>query len=47
MFWDCPGIRNAFMLELRREFGDRFVHFQSLDSFAKSSFVLGSAAWEE
>ena len=38
---------SAFMLELRRELGDRFEHFQSLDSFAKSSFVLGSEAWEE
>ena len=35
------------MLELRREFGDRFEHFQSLDSFEKSSYVLGSEAWEE
>ena len=35
------------MLELRRELGDRFEHFQSLDSFAKSSYVLGSEAWEE
>ena len=25
------------MLELRRELGDRFEHFQGLDSFAKSS----------
>ena len=35
------------MLELRRQLGDRFEHFQSLDSFAKSSYVLGSEAWEE
>ena len=34
------------MLELRRELGDRFEHFQSLDSFEKSSYVLGSEAWE-
>ena len=34
------------MLELR-ELGDRFEHFQSLDSFEKSSYVLGSDAWEE
>ena len=26
------------MLELRRELGDRFEHFQSLDSFEKSSY---------
>ena len=30
--------RSAFMLELRRELGDRFEHFQSLDSFEKSSY---------
>ena len=35
------------MLELRRELGDRFEHLQSLDSFVKSSYVLGSEAWEE
>ena len=35
----CCGIvsiRSAFMLELRRELGDRFE---------KSSYVLGSEAW--
>ena len=31
-----------FMLELRRELGVMFEHFQSLDSFEKSSYVLGS-----
>ena len=40
------SIRSAFM-ELRRELGDRFEHFQSLDSFEKSSYVLGSEVWEE
>ena len=50
VLWDCPAyasIRSAFMLELRRELGDRFEHFQSLDSFEKSSYVLGSEAWDE
>ena len=50
MLWDCPAyasIRSAFMLELRRELGDMFEHFQSLDSFAKSSYVLDSETWEE
>ena len=50
VLWDCPAytsIRSAFMLELRRELGDRFEHFQSLDSFEKLSYVLGSEAWEE
>ena len=44
VLWDCPAyvsIRSAFMFELRRELGDRFEHFQSLDSFEKSSYVLG------
>ena len=44
VLWDCPAyvsIRSAFMLEYR------FKHFQSLDSFEKSSYVLGSEAWEE
>ena len=36
------------MLELRRELGEFwFEHFQSLNSFAKSSYVLGSEAWQE
>ena len=49
VLWDCPAYasRSAFMLELRRELGDGFEHFQSLDSFEKSSYVLGSEAWEE
>ena len=50
VLWDCPAyvsIRSAFTLELRRELGDRFEHFQSLDSFEKSSsYVLGSEAWD-
>ena len=35
VLWGCPAytsIRSAFMLELRRELGDRFEHFRSLDS---------------
>ena len=31
------SIRSAFMLELRRELGDRFEHFQSLDWRAGAS----------
>ena len=33
VLWDCPAyasIRSAFVLELRRELGDRFEHFQGL-----------------
>ena len=43
VLWDCPAyasIKSAFMLELRRELGDRFERFQSLDSFEESSYVL-------
>ena len=43
VLWDCPAyasIISAFMLELRRELGDRFERFQSLDSFEESSYVL-------
>ena len=50
VLWDCPAYassRSAFMLELRRKLGDRFEHFQSLDSFVKSSYILGREAWEE
>ena len=47
VLWDCPAYRSAFMLELRRELGNRFERFQSLDSFVKSSYVLGSEAWDE
>ena len=47
MLRDCPSIRSVFMLEVRRELGDRFEHFQSLDSLEKSSYVLGSEAWKE
>ena len=34
------SITSAFMLELRRELGDRFERFQSLDSFEKSEVIL-------
>ena len=37
VLWDCPeyaSIRSAFMLELRRELGDRF------ECFEKSSYVV-------
>ena len=43
VLWDCPAyasIRSPFMLELRRELGDRFEHFQSLDCFEKLSYII-------
>ena len=45
VLWDCPAnasIRSAFMLELRRELGDRFEHFQCLDSLRSHL----SEAWD-
>ena len=50
VLWECPAyasISSAFMLELRRELGDRFEHLIVLRSHEKSSYVLGSEAWEE
>ena len=45
---DCNPIEEYITERmLRRELGDRFEHFQSLDSFEKSSYVLGSEVWEE
>ena len=47
VLWDCPAyasIRSAFMLELRRELGDRFQHFQSLESVETSFYVLTFAS---
>ena len=42
VLWDCPAyasIRSALVLELRRELGDSFEHFQGLDSSETSSYV--------
>ena len=47
--WDCPvynTLRNDFLCKLQELLGDRFEHFDSLDSFEKASFVLGSELWE-
>ena len=35
------SLRNNFMCKLQELLGDRFEHFESLDSFEKASFVLG------
>ena len=46
----CCGIvlhMQCLHVELRRELGDRFERFKSVDSFAKLSYVLGSEVWEE
>ena len=45
VWWDClvyNTLRNDFMCKLLELLGDRFKHFESLDSFEKESFVLGS-----
>ena len=50
VLWDCPvynTLRNDFMCKLQKVLGDRFEHFESLDSFEKASFVLGSELWED
>ena len=39
--------RNDFMCKLHEPLGDRFEHFESLDSFEKASFVLGDELWED
>ena len=33
--------------KLQELLGDRFEHFECLDSFEKASFVLGSELWED
>ena len=35
------------MCKLQKLLGDGFEHFESLDSFEKASFVLGSELWED
>ena len=48
--WDCPvynTLRNDVLCKLQELLGDRFEHFESLDSFEKASFVLGSELWED
>ena len=50
VLWECPAyssVREAFISKLKVALGDRFKHFESLDSFRKSSFALGSDIWEE
>ena len=50
VLWDCPvynTLRNDFLCKLQELLGDGFEHFDSLDSFEKASFVLGSELWED
>ena len=35
-------LRNDFLCKLHELLGDRFKYFESLESFKKASFVLGS-----
>ena len=35
------------MCKLQELLGDRFEHFEGLDSFEKASFVLGSELWKD
>ena len=41
------GLKNDCMCKWKELLGDEFEHFQSLDSFEKASFVLGSEMWED
>ena len=50
VLWDClvyNTLRNDFLCKLQELLGDGFEHFESLDSFEKASFVLGSELWED
>ena len=39
--------KKLLICKLQELLGDRFEHFESLDSFEKASFVLGSEVWED
>ena len=42
------SLRSNFLVALQGKLGDDgFEHFQSLDSFRKASFILGSELWED
>ena len=50
VLWDRPvynTLRNNYLCKLQELLGDGFEHFESLDSFEKASFVLGSELWED
>ena len=50
VLWDClvyNTLRNDFVCKLQELLGDGFENFESLDSFEKASFVLGSELWED
>ena len=49
VLWECPAnssLRDNFLVALQGMLGDEFEHFQSLGSFEKVSFVLGSELWK-
>ena len=42
------SLRSSFLVAPQGKLGDDgFEHFQSLDSFRKASFILGSELWED
>ena len=50
VLWDClvyNTLRNDFLCKLQELLRDGCEHFESLDSFEKASFVLGSELWED
>ena len=47
--WGCPvysTLKNDFMCKLQELVGDRFEHFECLDSFESIFILLGSELWE-
>ena len=47
ILWECPVYSTLRNDKLQEVLGDEFEHFESLDSFKKASFVLGSELWED
>ena len=50
VLWDSlvyNTLRNDFMCKLQELLGDKFEHFESLDSFEKAYIVVGSELWED
>ena len=48
VLWECSAyssLRSNFLVALHGNLG--FEHFQSLDSFRKACFILGSELWED
>ena len=45
VLWECPAyssLRSNFLVALQGVLGDGFEHFQSLNTFRKAPYILGS-----